>query len=852
MGQQPKWSREEIALLIEAYLEIKKSPKDKENILIALSSKLRNMAVNAGLDIDETYRNLNGMFWQYAFIEKAFQKSSFGTHKPPKLFCEMVDLYEDNIEEFEKYLNSAKEMSGISTHSAVKNSDEIMEDQKSKFLEWLNLQQKLKLPANLIVSVINECSEYAVKHKISKIDFWHITEPKVYDMLAKKLMGMRFFRIIHRSTAKNLDKTYKYYRDFLEEELAKNIQNMDDEKQLKTETAILKTEDTLQPEPALVKSVEVEPTPSSFDIEEHLQKFSAWLAEKGMAPSSCNGYASSLKSMLVYLKEKKIIENDFFELENEELKAITKTIFSNDDFLNYNTTQHNRFSAAYKKYIEFRGFELSDYGFARKKSASSKPVKSKGKPGVEFKFQGEVTRLLKSHYSFGYRVESVIEMKRFRKYAELDCIELPDSDEVLKQEIINAGFLIEDKVFVICEETISGLANIFVEIIEENNAQFVFFEPVYERFSAQMEEWHITSSDMLREILIENRDEIFEYDDDRLFFAKNFVSFVGRTTERDAVTLEMKRVWGDPQVQQVDILVERLPWIQERYIGQYLTANRHFVWVSEGMYMSVDRLIISPEEVSAVFDFAVEQCEKMGYAPLSDIPLGNMVEENYEISTIPLLNAIYNKVLYDKFYLNGKILTRENNGIDVVVLAKQYISGRDECTFTEVNEKVFELSGATYRYMAYDALYNTMVRIDEENYVSERHVCFDVEAIDDILSKMIADRFVAIKEISTFAVFPMCGQAWNHYLLESYCYRFSKKYCLRILGFNDKNAGMICEKDMTEDYNELLAIAAARSKIELNTKNVGEFFFQVGYMGKRKFSGLESVTERAISIREEK
>mgnify|MGYP000866537885 FL=1 len=128
---------------------------------------------------------------------------------------------------------------------------------------------------------------------------------------------------------------------------------------------------------------------------------------------------------------------------------------------------------------------------------------------------------------------------------------------------------------------------------------------------------------------------------------------------------------------------------------------------------------------------------------------------------------------------------------------------------------------------------------------------FDVDAIDEVLSHIITDRFIAIKEVTTFALFPLCGQPWNHYLLESFCYRYSKKYQLRLLGFNDKNAGIIAERDVTEDYGDLLAIAAARAPIELTPTAIGKFFFDVGYMAKSKFAWLDTITEKAKTSREE-
>lgn len=832
MMLQKTWDKYEVALLIECYEKIKDG-ENRKKALMRLSNDLRNMAILAGKDIDDTYRNYNGMTWQFAILEKTFQEANLGSHKPSRLFVEMIELYQNNRPQYERYLDEARAMISCQKNEIINSSENTMKDLKNSFVAWLQMQNKLKAPISLIVSTLDECSEYATKHGVSEIDFWSISNPNIYDSVAKSLMGMRLFSVIHRKTAKQFNKFFIYYKNFLEVQKKELASNKPPQSR---ETSVISLSATVQ-------IAEENP----FNEEMHLAAFSDWLGNADMSPTSCKGYVSNLRSLLVFCKNHSITDINFLSASDSDLVLFAGTIFSNEEFLNYNAEQHNRYSAAIKKYLEFRLGTVEIPGISRR---AARKGKKKKEETYEYRYQESIISILTNRYPYGYRVESSIEMNRLRKYASIDDIVLPESDEDLKREILHAGLLIEDKVFAIEENTIFEIKNCFNGLSTESNSQVIFFETIMNCCSSTMDEHHITSEEMLREIVAENVEQIFEEYKD-VYIAKNFISFIGKCTEREAVTIEMKRVWGSAQTMQVDALTVALPCIPDRYIAQYLTANKSFVWVSEGVYMSVDKLIITQKESEAIYNFVSESCEKQGYAPLSEIPLGNMVEENYELSELPLLNAIYNKILSYDFHLNGKILTKDNNGLDVVTLAKQYIAGRDECTFTEVNEKVSELSGVQYRYMAYEALYSSMVRIDEEHYVADKHVRFDVDVIDDILSKMIIDDFAAIKEITTFAVFPMCGQAWNHYLLESYCYKFSKKYKLKVLNFNDKNAGMIVDKSLDSDYNELLARAAARSKIELSPENIGTFFFEAGYMGKRKFSDLEAVTERAKEIREE-
>lgn len=122
MQKQKPWSKYEVALLIDAYIRFGKKEENLEPTLAKLSKQLRQMAINAGEQIDEVYRNLNGMHWQYGFIKLTFENNEFPTRRPPQLFIDMVNLYKSNRQAFEKILNDAKRMSqseGESTLSTV-------------------------------------------------------------------------------------------------------------------------------------------------------------------------------------------------------------------------------------------------------------------------------------------------------------------------------------------------------------------------------------------------------------------------------------------------------------------------------------------------------------------------------------------------------------------------------------------------------------------------------------------------------------------------------------------------------------------------------------------------------------
>lgn len=816
MSRQAVWNKYEVALLIDTYLKVSEKGIEKLPALIELSRRLRSIATNAGIEIDDTYRNLNGMQWQYAFIERAFQEKGIGSHKPPKLFLELVRTYKTQPDVFNAILLEAYKLSDEQGTSGQNDLSKIegtnMTDNKTEFRSWLQKQPKLKYPARLIISVQSECSDYAVAHHVAKVAFWNLTDAAQYMDIARKLRELRLFRVTHRKAALTFDKTYIYYSLFLKERM---------------------TIPTIESKSHLAEKLNPD--------ENILIGFSKWLLEtKGTAMATSNGYASNLRSLAMYCEQTGIAPSSFITAAPEDLQRIVGQIMQNNEFQKYNAEQHNRFSAALKKFLEYRtGVVLSTH---TPKSTTIK--KSDG-----FHYREQVAAVLREHYPYGFRLESIIDMKRFRRYAEEQNAEIPVSDDALRVEIRNAGIKIDDKMYFIDQDTFAFIRET-VETLTLDGSKILFYDCIYDSVVSGMENHYITSADQLKSIMKQCKQNIFD-DLAEIHFAKNFVSLSGNQMERDAVTMELQRVWGEKQIKRIDELAEQLPAIPAEYVRRHLSGSTAFVWVSDGTYFNMQRFIITENEKNTILSFVADECDNKGYASISDVPLGNTAEENYELSDAGLQEAIYNAVLQNHFHLNGKILTKDNRSLDVVTLVKQYLADKDECTFDEADQKVQEIAGTRYRYMAYDALYNTMIRVDKNRYVAHRHVKFDIDVIDGILSEMINDKFLAIKEITSFALFPVCGYPWNHYLLESYCYSYSKRYCLKVVGFNDKNAGIIAENNVTDGYNELLAQAAARAKIELSMETVGQYYFETGYMGKRTFADLESIVQHAQAIRED-
>jgi hypothetical protein len=568
--------------------------------------------------------------------------------------------------------------------------------------------------------------------------------------------------------------------------------------------------------------------------------FSDWLYNvQHMSSSSSRNYYASLKTADEFaLKHNRWNKSIFSLIEKEEMIKAVNSLLNDELFALYNTEQHNRFSAALKKYVAFKCGEeaLTLITFGR---GSRSPKVSQNVQEKSIYAEG-ILALLEGHYKYGFRINSPIEIMRIRNYASNEGISLPEDDESLKSEIRNVGFTMDDKVYVFGEEIVNELEE-RINSIFEKGYNLIFFDAYMDKDSEWLSENHILTVELLKELLARTKLE--------LFYGKNFISGRGKVTEIGGIVEEIKRIWGESVLITNNEMEEMLPYIPDDRIRHALSASEEMVWVSHETYTCLEKVIINSDDAEKIISYVDEACDKKGFASISDAPLKNVIEENFELSMTAIYEAVFNKVLKDKFFLNGKIITKTSSGLDAVTLVKVYCEDKEECSFEELYNKVIDLTGASNRQIAFEAGYGVMVRVGENRFVADKYVSFDVSYIDSLLEEIIVEGFTSIKDITTFARFSICGQEWNHYLLESYCYRFSKKFTLNVINFNDKNAGIISKKTLGLSYKEMLAKTIVKAKIELTDNIALQYLYDNGYLAKRQYGAIGEVLKIAESLK---
>lgn len=109
MTRPRPWTWQEAAILLDGYLRHIQKGVSKAKIIEDVSSTLRALAIARGETIDDIFRNTNGITFQLASMESAYQGHTI--MKPAtQLFSEIVNLYRNDPDQYETLLTEALAM----------------------------------------------------------------------------------------------------------------------------------------------------------------------------------------------------------------------------------------------------------------------------------------------------------------------------------------------------------------------------------------------------------------------------------------------------------------------------------------------------------------------------------------------------------------------------------------------------------------------------------------------------------------------------------------------------------------------------------------------------------------------
>jgi hypothetical protein len=450
---------------------------------------------------------------------------------------------------------------------------------------------------------------------------------------------------------------------------------------------------------------------------------------------------------------------------------------------------------------------------------------------------------LEEKYGNGFKLDSGIDLSRLRRFAlEFGGVELTLSDDELTEAVKACGTIYNGKVYTVSKETkerIKGLVDDYFA----DGATVIFYEEFYAKNEPELFKASVVSAEMLTDILL----GLFP----KLKFTQTYFGYANDNVY-SVLEREILRIWGDDVLLNYGQIAERLRYIPIERVKNALGQNGDFVHNSTEVFTHVSRVYLPEEERTKIRQAAERECNTHRYVSVKDLPLDNTAADNSELSNTAIYNAVYQICLADEYAKSGKIITRRGDFdcMDALTIMRKYCRSLDSVSLDDLLAFEVDLTGERRRRISMQAGYDVLVRVNADMFFAEHHVHFDVAETDRAIEHFMNGGYVPLSAVTTFVMFPYCGQAWNFFLLESYCRRFSDMFRYDTPYVNNKNAGCIVRKNLRMTYDEIMADAVAKSCTPLNENAVADFLFNSGYRGSRKKPKLAEIIKRAKKLRE--
>lgn len=457
--------------------------------------------------------------------------------------------------------------------------------------------------------------------------------------------------------------------------------------------------------------------------------------------------------------------------------------------------------------------------------------------------------LLKTDFSNGFKSNSAIEMRRFRElWRKKYNSENADSDMMITATISSVTISCGGKQYLpetmISDETSSKMLS-YIDSTFSSGIRSIYYNALFENFSDELLESKISDAEMLKTYLY------YALKDKYHFSSNSFSTEAGRETDpTDEVNNYLLDRGGICTKEQI---YNSLCHIPSEKISQILAANGEFVRNAKGEYFHADIVDLNEKELENISGIIRESIEEKDF--ISDSELYEMIQKCYPsiaerysyLSLMGFREALGYK-LQERFYFQGKIISADKE-LSMAKVFGDFCRHNETVTLEQLEKLKDDLDTQIY----YDAVYDNSLRVSETEFVSIDKADFDVSAVDAEIEKYFSREYVLLCEITSFMSFTYSGYMWNSYLLESYVYRYSKKFSLSHNSFGKNFTGAIVRKGSPlGDFRRLAAQALADSRVELTESNALNWLNENKLLAVKRFKDIGPVVSAAKEIRKTK
>lgn len=848
MPRQVPFTEYEAALLLDAYLKTLSGEKGRMESVRDCSMQLRQMALNAGSEIDDICRNVNGISFQMASMESAYQGHTI--MKPAtRLFTEIVLLYRNDAARYQQLLKEAKGMasakidmdqSDAATTVSFRhiNSMAFSKPVSLSYFGEVKPESSWKgLYVDACKSLLDDYPDIFTRLKAESLHgsgkTWLVDAENLHLLAVPKQLEEGLFVETNRNAF----------------DLVKNLKWLLDECSVDYENVVITYTNKDGKKEA---SVPAPVTTSAFQKKQYYRQdkedFYRWLQnDQHMAEGTCRSYVSAIRSAEHFAEEHGLASRKLYTCDPTVAKATADELFSNAEFIQYNNDQHNHFRAAITKLLAFYGSNWSPVEASTPRTFERSPLQTK-ETSIDV---APCKAILVEYFPKGYRLESALDMKRMRRYyEELTGKALDLNQAILETAIRNCGIVYDGRLYMpqnMLSDEMRDQILFFIERCFDEGRSAVYYEAVFREFSEKLLDHNIFNADMLKAYLTYYVSD--QYYMGRSYLAKEYRDDVDPIDE----VRQCLKQYDFPV--QVDELCDSLSHITEERIRFILGSNGEFVRNSKGEYFHADSLELTKEElenIAAIIDSTIEEHEFISGNELYDAiqtKYPYTFEKNAVFSVIGWRDALKYK-FGDRFSFVGNIVSRAGTSLSMSDVFAEYGKGRQRFSIDEL-EQFAESIGTT---IYFDSLYTNAIRISHEWFTSKGGAKFSVKETDAVLDRFCDGDYIPLQDVKEFALFPESSFPWTEYLLEQYVAFYSEKFYLMHGNYNKNcTVGAIVRKTCRFDsFDDLVTDILAHNDVSLQKKKVLDYLAENGYIARRSYTNIETIMINARAMRNQK
>ena len=756
MAVKIPWDKYEAIILLEAWLQVQSSIP-KMWVVNLVSYRLRLKAIKQSIEIDEIFRNTNGIKFQMQSMASAYEKKDMG--KPAtKLFSEIVALYHNDPVTYRKMKEEAMKM--------VDYSSEIKDD----FIQYVCAEQP-QLAAK-ILKCIDYMENFAIATKaLSHSIFENLTDETI-TILRKKVLRHKFFIVKHQKNLSLSELGLKLLTDYIDKLPDREIRTVERESTITTKTN--------------------ETNNNNID-------FLSWMIQNaGLKPVTARGYKSAINICDLYARTNLLYSNSLAICSNyDEFITMYTVLMQDAGFRRLSEEKHNYLVAALNKY--------RDYMLAITKGSVPAPCEKQADT-ISDDVKEKIGAVLVEEFEDGYCIGDYMHRMRFQSsYEEKYGEELGKTADEMEDILVSIGQMRDNRVFYSDKSDSTVLSDIYGDIGKafDNGATAVYYECLYndyaERLAADMS---IYSSETLRTTIQGDIHLPKEYRAMKSYIAKYGI-------EPDSAE-EIRKVLQDCHVPmtfaEMQGKVRHIPMYK---IKQALVQMPDAARIEEGTYFYAPNFYISAEEKSALIRAMRSAISVNGFLVAKNLrnlfrdtcPASAMDSERYEDYSI---RNILKVLLRDEFEFSSSVITEKGSQLDYGQVFREYAAEHERVTLNELLELKKEL-GSPVIY--WNSVFKEMIRISATELVRKGTVEFDTATVDRVLEKMYPDEYTPLKDVTLFLNLPPVSVRWNGFLLESYLREYSEKFQLIQLSIaQDDYCGIMLKRSSSlKSYTDVAA-----------------------------------------------